>query len=514
MSHTPPEPRVSGSTFASAVQDGAAVAPVAGDDPATGETGQRLERNAIGLPAVLFQGISTIAPAFGLAIGLAFTVSLAGQTAPLVFLMALVFVVVIAINVGQLAKAFPSAGGFYTYVSRTVHPRVGFLCGWVFILWLPPSVAIAVSYIAFAFIEPELKGHYGWNVPWWLITLVVAALVSAAAYFGIRASGRVLVIAGSIEILVMIALGVSGFVDPGPGGFNFGPFNPANSPSLQGLYLGTVFTIFAYSGWETTTPLAEESRRPRRDVPIALVLSVLLVGLMYLVTSWGALIGLGTDKAGGIASLTRNPFFVLADKLWGPAWVILLLALINSGFATALGGFNGAIRMWFAMGRSGSLPRQLAVVHPKYKTPINAIWLQIAVIAVTFSCSAIWRPDKVLFVWALSFTLGLILVYVATAVGVVRHYRLGPGRAEFNYILHLVFPIVGSAAALWVGYKSLVPLPAPPSNWAPVVGGVWLLIGVGILVALRARGSERWLHDAGRAFDESGSAEPGAVGGR
>ena len=241
-------------------------------------TAPALERNAIGLPAVLFQGISTIAPAFGLATGLAFTVSLAGQSAPLVFLIALFFVVVIAVNVGQLAKAFPSAGGFYTYVSRTVHARVDFLTAWVFTLWLPPLIAIAVSYIGFAFVEPELKLHYGIDVPWWVVTVVVAALVTAAAYFGIRASGRALVIAGSIEILVMVAIGVSGFVKAGPGGFNFGPFNPGNSPSLQGLYLGAVFTIFTYSGWETAAPLAEETTRPRRNVQIAVVLSVLLVG--------------------------------------------------------------------------------------------------------------------------------------------------------------------------------------------------------------------------------------------
>lgn len=495
MSHSPSDPQ----------------GPTAGSAQATEPTSRGLERNAIGLPAVLFQGISTIAPAFGLALGLAFTVSLAGQTAPLVFLIALAFVVVIAINVGQLAKAFPSAGGFYTYISRTVHPWVGFLTGWVFTLWLPPSIAIAVSYIGFAFVEPELKGHYGVDVPWWLITLAVAALVSAAAYFGIRASGRVLVIAGSVEILVMIALGVTGFLNPGAGGFNFGPFNPANSPSLQGLYLGAVFTIFAYSGWETTTPLAEESRQPRRNVPLALVLSVLLVGLMYVISSWGTIVGLGTEKAGGIATLTRNPYFVLADKLWGSAWIILLLALINSGFATALGGFNGAIRMWYAMGRSGSLPRRLAVLHPKYKTPVNAIWLEIAVIGISLACSAIWRPDRVLFVWALAFTLGLILVYVAIAVGVVRHYRFGPARGEFNPTLHLAFPIIGSVAALWVGYKSLVPLPAPPSNWAPVVAAVWVLIGIGILVILRVRGHERWLHDAGRAFDETPEPEATSV---
>jgi len=473
---------------------------------------QPLAARAIGLPTVLFQALGTMAPAYGLAAGLAFTVSLAGEAAPLVFLLTVFVVLAIAINVGQLAKVFPSAGGFYTYISRILGPRTGFLSSWVFLLWLPPSIAISISYIAFAFVSPELTYHYGASVPWQAIAAVICALVILAGYFGIRGAGRVLIITGSLEILVMLAVGISGFVSPGAGGVNFGPFNPGNAPSFQGIYLGVVFTIFAYSGWETATPLAEESRQPRRNVQVALVLSVIIVGVMYLIASWGTIVGLGTTDAAKIATLAQNPFFVLVNKLWGPAWIVLLLALLNSGFATGLGGFNGATRIWYAMGRSGSLPRQLAVIHPKYRTPINAVRLQIIVVAGTFVAAWIWRPDNVLFVWALAFTLGLILVYMAIAVAVVKYFRFGDGRAEFNPALHVLLPIVGFVAALWVGYKSVVPFPTGPTFYAPILFGVWILLGVGVIVMLSMRGRDAWLSEAGKAFDEIDfvSDEPGA----
>lgn len=482
-------------------------APSSGTDDAPNS----LARRAIGLPAVLYQGLGTIAPSYGLALGLAFTVSLAGDAAPLVFVLTVFVVVAIAANVGQLAKAFPSAGGFYTYISRVLGPRSGFLTAWVFTLWLPPSIAISLSYIGYSFFSPELLSHYGVSFPWWGMTAILCVLVVAAGVFGIRAASRVLVVTGTLEILIMVAIGVSGFVHPGAGGFNFSPLNPASSPSGHGIYLGIVFTIFAYSGWETAGPLAEESRNPRRNVQVAMVLAVVIVGAMYLIASWGTIVGLGTSHAAQIATLKQNPFFVLVDRLWGPAWIVLLVALLNSGFASSLGGFNAATRMWYAMGRSGSLPGSLAVVHPRYKTPINAIWLQVVVIGVSFAASAIWGPVDVLYAWALAFTLGLILVYMAISVSVVKYYVYGDGRPSRNVALHLVLPVVGLVAAAWVGYKSVVPYPTGPSFWAPIVCGVWLLIGAGGILWLKLSGRTRWLVDAGKAFDEGGGAAESEV---
>jgi amino acid transporter len=101
-----------------------------------------LRRGALGLPAAVMQGVSHIAPAVGMVLTLQFITSLAGLTAPLSYALAFVIVLTLGIALTQLAKYLPSAGGYYTYVSRTVHPRAGFLTAWLFFLYDPTGAAI------------------------------------------------------------------------------------------------------------------------------------------------------------------------------------------------------------------------------------------------------------------------------------------------------------------------------------------------------------------------------------
>ena len=83
-------------------------------------------------------------------------------------------------------------------------------------------------------------------------------------------------------------------MSPGAGGFNFDSFNPGNIPSGNGLYLGIVFTILALSGFESVAPLGEETENPKRNLPLAIVGSTILVAVFYMFVNWGVLIGEGT----------------------------------------------------------------------------------------------------------------------------------------------------------------------------------------------------------------------------
>ena len=101
-----------------------------------------LRAGALRLPGVLMQGLTHMAPATALLFTIQFTTSQAGLVAPLAYLIAFPIVIVLGVCLMQLAKCFPSAGGYYTYVSRTVHPRAGFLASWLLIIWLlqlPPT---------------------------------------------------------------------------------------------------------------------------------------------------------------------------------------------------------------------------------------------------------------------------------------------------------------------------------------------------------------------------------------
>src|SRR5678815_3642959 len=121
----------------------------------------KLQGDSIGLLGVLMQGIATIAPAFAIVSTFVFTVGLAGLAAPLAYLLAGAILLPFALAVNQLAKAFPSAGGWYTWIARSLHPRAGFFAGWYMTLWLPFAPALVFSYLAKTVLSPAVLAEYG-----------------------------------------------------------------------------------------------------------------------------------------------------------------------------------------------------------------------------------------------------------------------------------------------------------------------------------------------------------------
>jgi amino acid transporter len=465
-----------------------------------------LQRNAVGLPGVVMQGVATIAPAFAILASFVFTVSLAGITAPLAYLFAGVGMLLVAISVSQLAKAFPSAGGWYTWIARSLHPRAGFLAGWIFSIWLPPVGVLTFAFFSKTVLEPALKSEYGITVPWWIVTIHGLGLVAWATYAGISISEKLLIITGSIEIVIMLALAITGFFNPGPGGFSFAPLNLGNAPGGSGLFTAIVFSIFAFSGWEAVAPLAEESKHPRRNVPIGLIASVIILTVYFVIAVWGYLVGIGVNNAAGIPDAEAFPVFTLATDVWGGAWVLVLFALLNSVFAVSIACFNGGTRTWYAMGRSGTLPKWFSRVDRGRKTPDNAIHFEVGVQILFFVMILIWGPENVFFTWALTITLGLILMYILANAGVVRHYT-GEARAELNPLLHVVLPVISAVAVAYVAYRSLQDL-TPPVSYAPWLFLAWLAIGGAILLYLRASGKEEFLEKARMAMEESDEIGP------
>jgi amino acid transporter len=461
-----------------------------------------LAENSIGLLGVLMQGIATIAPAFAIVSTFVFTVGLAGLAAPLAYLLAGAILLPFALAVNQLAKAFPSAGGWYTWIARSLHPRAGFFAGWYMTLWLPFAPALVFSYLASTVLTPAVRSEYGVDVPVWLWTTAGIGLVAWTAYRGIRISERVLVVTGLSEMVIMLALAVHGLASPGPGGLSFAPFNPANVPEKGSLFLAVVFSIFAYSGWEATAPLAEESKDPRRNVPLGLLGSVIAMIVFLVLTVWGYLVGIGTSSVDDIANAKEFPVFLLARRVWGTLWILAPLAMLNSALAATAACFNGGTRTWYGMARSGSLPLALAKVNPTRKTPDNAIHLMLGLQFVGgFACS-IFGPEAVFPTWALSLTLGLITMYVLANIGVVRYYATEK-RSEWNSIVHLVFPVLSTIAMLYVGYKSVVPLPDPPARYALLLFVVYTALGGALLAYLKLRGRDDWLERAGLAMEET-----------
>jgi amino acid transporter len=480
---------------------------------ATGGFKTDLQAGAVGLPGILMQGVATIAPSFAILASFVFTVSLAGIVTPWAYLLAGLVLLLMAITSSQLAKELPSAAGWYTWISRALSPRAGFFAGWVFSIWLPPVAAMSSGFLAKTVLEPEIEAQYGVTIPWWVWVVAIVGFVTFLTYRGIAISERMLLITGALEIVIMVVLAVWGLADPGAGGFSAEPLDPGHFGDAPNLFLAVVFSIFAFSGWEATAPLAEESKKPRRYIVLGMIGSVLILAVYFVFVTWGYLVGIGVNQVDAIPDASSFPVFTLATRVWGDAWVILLFALLNSVIAVAIACFNGGTRTWYGMGRSGVLPKALAEVSPTRKTPDKAIAVEAGVCALAFLLMIIFSVEDVFFTWALTITLGLILMYMLANVGVIRYY-LTVKRAEFNPLLHIVLPIVASVAVSYVGYKSVVPLPPAPAKYAPIILLGWLVVGAAVLVWQNARGNHEWLAKAQLAMEETEPRETAEEAGR
>ena len=149
-----------------------------------------------------------------------------------------------------------------------------------------------------------------------------------------------------------------------------------------------MFGILSFVGFEAATTLGEEVKDPKRNVPKGIILSLIFVGAIYLYCTYAEMVGFGREGVTALAGDTA-----LAG-MYAP-WIKLLIGLagISSIFAVIMNSNNGVVRIIFAMGREGMLPRQLAHIHPKNQTPSTTIWVQGVVAALfTFGVGAIAGP--------------------------------------------------------------------------------------------------------------------------
>jgi amino acid transporter len=487
------------------VPPSAAIAPGAAEDEILAHHTQ-LEPGALGLTGAVMQGVALIGPAVAALFFAPFVFSLAGINAPLAYPIGFVITAALGWVLVQYARKLPSAGGYFTYNSRALHPWAGWLSTWSFTFYVPLVGGPISAYFGFI-LQGVLHDRYGWTFHWWIAPIVMLPIISLLAHRGIKISQEVLVILGAAEFLIVLALGISGLVDPGPGGFNFASFNPSHighgGITWSGFGLAAIFAVQAYTGWDGAAPLAEETRDPKRNVPRAVMWSIVILGAFLVVVNWGEAVGWGTDNISKLPSSSTLPALVLGERLWGGGWVILLVAFFSSVMAVALACNNVSTRMWYKQGQIGAFPRVLGRVHPTYRTPTVAIGFQFALNLFTgLILGFIWGPDLIFFfLTGLTLVLGVIFVYTLANVGVFFFYRR-EYPSEFSWLSHLLVPVAATAALAYLLVKSFQPFPPAPYKWAPLIVGLWLILGVVILYVNRVRGREEWLLKAGEAIAE------------
>src|ERR1043165_6392894 len=192
----------------------------------------QLRKDAIGLPQVLFQSITHMAPGAAIAFSILISIQFAGPALPLSVLLALIGCVCVAASIGQLAKEMPSAGGLHTYVARSLGPQAGFMVGWAYLLFQP--LVAPLLFLIFAWTTKDMVSakhhglHWSYSGQWWIWILLAASIVFFLTYRDIRLSTQAGVILGIFEITVFVALSLWMLIS-NAGDLTLQTFNPTHA---------------------------------------------------------------------------------------------------------------------------------------------------------------------------------------------------------------------------------------------------------------------------------------------
>jgi amino acid transporter len=475
-----------------------------------------LARHTVGLPGVLFQSVTFMAPGAAVATSLAVAAGFAGGALPLSVILTMIAAVIIAISIGQLARHLPSAGSIYTYPAQGLHPIVGYLVGWGYALitgLVGPIVNLLIGY----FVGTILNQEFGWNFKamWIVFLLASAALTALLGYRGVKLGTGFGVALGAFEIVVFVALSIWMIVKAAPGGNTLSVFTLKFATvkgfhGMSGVVAGSIYVMLAFVGFEAAAPLAEEAREPRRAVPRAVLGSCVIIGIFYLFTTYAAAAYVGPAHLATYGALGGgSPWILFARQLWGYGWIIVFLAVVNSFFANGNSALIAATRTWYAMARIRLLPSPLQRTHPRYASPVLGIAVQtLLTVVIALPLALGYGPVVAFELLATILTAVMLCIYIVINISSIGYY-LRKARQEFNWLLHFVIPAIGSlilipvlAAAVGIGSSVLTfvsPLPYPISE-AGLAVGIWFAVGVIYLAYLLRRHPER-VHDMEKVFD-------------
>ncbi|MEU9887683.1 APC family permease [Sphaerisporangium sp. NPDC051011] len=419
-----------------------------------------------------------------------------GKAVPLVFVLGLIGVGLVGYGFWRLTQHFNHAGSVYALAGATIGPRAGFFGGFALLgtyLFFLTCTQAATGVFAHAFLEALGVHNSG---PWIIVAIVTALGVTVLNSRDTRLTARTLLIIegfGILAMLVLAAVVVGGSV-VGSGGATESGGAPtldlstftSGGTTYGAVMTATVFAFLSWAGFEACASLGEETDDPRRNIPRALVGSVVLTGLLFVLMMFTETIGFGTDKAGVDAFVgAESPLSTLSARYIG-TWFALVVAFtaVASAFASSLSSSAAAARMLFALSRDGFGPKALSRVDPRTGSPRAAL---VAVALVTLVLDVVvWAAGAGAFDAYYWFaTLGVLCILVAYAVAGVGVIAFTfSGRSAIRR-WEVVLPVAGIAYLLFVFYKQSSGQDAPYSYF-PWIAGAWCLLGVVVVLSAPA----------------------------
>jgi APA family basic amino acid/polyamine antiporter len=284
-----------------------------------------------------------------------------------------------ALCYGELAARYPEAGGGYVYLREAYGPAVAFMYGWMAFLVMDPGLtaALAVGLATYA--------GYIVHLPPWGTKLLAIATIVLIALINIRG---VRLGAGFVRVLMFLKLGLLAFVILWGVGFqlgnwsNFTPFvtrHPNSRPLFGALAGGLLGAFFSFAGWWDLGKLAGEVKEPARTLPKALMLGVVVVTIVYILTSLVFVYLVPLDQVTSGETFAAQAGEVLFGRAGGTIFSLIVVVAVLGSLAAVV---MSAPRVYFAMARDGLFIPAVAAIHPRFETPAVAIALQAALASV------------------------------------------------------------------------------------------------------------------------------------
>lgn len=405
---------------------------------------------------------------------------------PLVYLIGLVAMIFTAFSYAQMSKAFPIAGSVYSYVGRGLNPQVGFFAGWTILLDY-----LLVPTLLYVFAAESMSGIFpGVPKPLWIV--VFLAINTTINYIGISftavvnrlflAAELIFVVIFVVMAIVAISRGVNGAAFTTTPLFNADLFTPQLAAAALSI------AVLSFLGFDGIATLSEEAKGGRRAAGAAMITGLLLVALFFVTQTWlAAMLVPGTTEFG--EDEVNNAFFSIVGSISNSGWQVAFLAMnaLAVGIANAVAAQSATSRLLFSMSRDGRLPRFLSHVNPRTKAPERAILLVAALTLV----AGLFFVGQINLIAALV-NFGALTAFLLLHLSVIAHY--GIRQRSRNIGLHWVTPVLGFAIIGFVLWNA--------DPLAKIGGLVWLVIGSGVLLYYRSKGTGILPEHAAVPFEE------------
>jgi amino acid transporter len=449
-----------------------------------------LKAGAIGYISNLVIGVASTAPGYSLAATLGFIVAVNGMGfhAPAVMLVSFIPMLLIAAAYYYMNKADPDCGTSFTWVTRAMGPRLGWLTGWAIVV-ADVVVMAALAYIAgvYTFLL------FGWQsaADSLLAVSIVAALwivvMTWICYIGIELSARTQYFLLAAEIAALglfaaIALAKVYFGDPGGFHVQADWFNPFTlHGGTRALIDGVLLGVFIYWGWDSGVCVNEESTDSAEGPGKAAVMSTILLVLIYVVVATAAQAYAGTTflkhHGDDVLSALGGPV------LGSPLDKILIIAVLTSASASTQTTILPTARTTLSMARFGAIPKSFGRIHPRYLTP-DVSTLVMGAVSLVWTLIIINVSQSVLSDSITGIGFQIAFYYGLTGFACCIYYRREIFKSLRNFIMVGVAPFLGGAMLTFIFVKAFLDYKTTSTD-VNYSGG---FLGVGTPVAIGVGG--------------------------